>query len=105
MSERKPSDDFKEGLGLIFRAARQVVQQVDVSKIDKSLEKAIESTGKVVYAVGQAVSNEVNRVAARPPWERHDRSEEPSSEPVDPPTAVSPKDDTGRSPEDQGPTT
>lgn len=59
--ERKPSEDLKEGLGLVFRAARTMVKQVDVSAIDKGLDKAISRVTRVATAVGRAVSDEFNR--------------------------------------------
>ena len=65
--ERKPSDDLKEGLGLIFRAARTAAKQVDVAKIDKSLDRAVTEVGRVVSRVGRVVADEVNRMASSPP--------------------------------------
>lgn len=65
--ERKPSDDLKEGFGLIFRAARTAARQVDVAKIDKGLDKAVTEVGRVVSRVGRVVADEVNRMAASPP--------------------------------------
>jgi hypothetical protein len=75
--ERKPSEDLKEGLGLIFRAARAAVKQVDVSKIDKGLDKAISQATRVATTVGRAVSEELNRVAStkQPPWQSDKESE------------------------------
>jgi hypothetical protein len=63
--ERKPKDDFKEGLGLIFRAAKGVVKQVDISKVDKELDKVITGVGRVAVNVGRVVGDELNRVAAK----------------------------------------
>jgi hypothetical protein len=70
--ERKPKDDFKEGLGLIFRAAKGVVKQVDISKVDKELDKVITGVGRVAVNVGRVVGDELNRVAANPPWQKGD---------------------------------
>jgi hypothetical protein len=70
--ERKPKDDFKEGLGLIFRAAKGVVKQVDISKVDKELDKVISGVGRVAVNVGRVVGDELNRVANNPPWQKGD---------------------------------
>ena len=68
--ERKPSEDLKEGLGLIFRAARSAAKQVDVSKIDKGLDKAISQASRVATHVGRAVADEINRMSSStPPWQ------------------------------------
>ena len=74
--ERKPSDDLKEGLGLIFRAARTAAKQVDVSKIDKGLDKAISQASRVATNVGRAVADEINRISTNnpPPWQGKDAS-------------------------------
>ena len=69
--ERKPSEDFKDGLELIFRAARSAVKQVDVSKIDKSLDKAISQATRVATTVGRVVADELNRMSNKPPpWQK-----------------------------------
>jgi len=81
--ERKPSEDLKEGLGLIFRAARSAAKQVDVSKIDKGLDKAISQATRVATHVGRAVADEINRMSSNttPPWKST------SSDIKDPPPA------------------
>jgi hypothetical protein len=81
--ERKPKDDFKEGLGLIFRAAKGVVKQVDISKVDKELDKVISGVGRVAVNVGRVVGDELNRVANNPPWQKGDgekKDEKPEEE-------------------------
>jgi hypothetical protein len=71
--ERKPSDDLKEGLGLIFRAAKTAARQVDIAKLDKSLDRAVTEVGRVVSRVGRVVADEVNRIASSPPpWSQSD---------------------------------
>ena len=68
--ERKPKEDLKEGLGLIFRAAKGAVKQVDIGKIDKELDKALTSVGRVMTNVGRVVGDEINRMANNPPWQK-----------------------------------
>lgn len=84
--ERKPSEDLKEGLGLIFRAARSAAKQVDVSKIDKGLDKAISQATRVATHVGRAVADEVNRMSSNttPPWKS---GGDKSADVQDPPAA------------------
>ncbi len=81
--ERKPTEDLKDGLGLIFRAARTAAKQVDVSKIDKSLDKAISQATRVATTVGRAVADEINRMSSKPPpWQA---GQEPAAKPEDQP--------------------
>ncbi|HQP38334.1 MAG TPA: hypothetical protein PLI95_24285 [Polyangiaceae bacterium] len=71
--ERKPTEDLKEGLSLIFRAAKTAAKQVDVNKIDKELDKAFTQAGRLATRVGHAVSEGINTVASKPPWQRGDK--------------------------------
>lgn len=66
--EKRPTDDLKEGMGLIFRAAKKAAKQVDLSKIDKGLDTAISQVGRAVANVGRAVGDEINRIASSPPF-------------------------------------
>ncbi|MCU0691302.1 MAG: hypothetical protein MUF54_07870 [Polyangiaceae bacterium] len=69
--ERKPVEDLREGLSLLLRAVRTAAKQIDVAKIDKGLDRAVNQVGRVVSTVGRAVSDEINRMAASPPpWAR-----------------------------------
>jgi len=61
--ERKPSEEFMEGLGLLFRAAKHAAERVDVGKVDKALTQVITEAGRVVSTVGKAVAEEVNRIS------------------------------------------
>jgi len=65
--ENKPSEDLKEGFRLLFRAASTTVKQVDVSKIDKTLDKAFSQASRVATNVGRAVAEEYNRITKTPP--------------------------------------
>jgi hypothetical protein len=85
MSEdRKPSDDLREGLSLIFRAAKSAAKQIDVAKIDKTLDKALTQVTRVVSTVGRVVGEEVNRMAnSPPPWARDKPPAAPSQPPAE----------------------
>ena len=79
--ERKASADLKEGLGLLFRAARTAAKQIDVAKIDKGLDRAISHVSRAVTTVGRVVGQEINRVAASPPpWASRDKETKPEAE-------------------------
>jgi len=90
--ERKPKEDLKEGLGLIFRAAKGAAKQVDIGKIDKELDKAISQVGRVVTNVGRVVGDEISRMANNPPWQKGQE-----------PAADAPKGQEGSPPQDKKP--
>jgi len=79
--ERKPTEDLKEGLSLIFRAAKSAAKQVDVNKIDKELDKAFTQVGRVVTHVGRAMSDGINTIANKPPWQRGEAAGKPAQQP------------------------
>lgn len=67
--EHKPSDDLKDGLKLIYRAACTAAKQVDMAKVDKSLEIAFSHASRVANTVGRFVTDEFERVSGMsPPW-------------------------------------
>ena len=89
MAERKPSDDLKDGLFLLFKAARGAAKEFDTTRIEKSIgsqakkvEKTVESgvreLGRVIGNVGKTLGNELEKTfsdrdsppdAPRPPHE------------------------------------
>lgn len=79
--ERKPTEDLKEGLSLIFRAAKTAAKQVDVNKIDKELDKAFTQGGRVVTHVARAMSDAINTIASKPPWQRGETEGKPAEKP------------------------
>lgn len=56
--KRKPVDDLKQGLNLLFRAAKGAVDKIPTSKI----EAAIKDGAKEVGQAFESVANEVDRV-------------------------------------------
>lgn len=74
-TERKPSDDLREGLGLIFRAAagamregvREVTKEVDIAKAARTAgtfaEQASKEIARVALLFGQTFEREI---AVRP---------------------------------------
>ncbi len=79
--ERKPTEDLKEGLSLLFRAAKTAAKQVDVNKIDKELDKAFTQGGRVVTHVARAMSDAINTIASKPPWQRGETPGKPEEKP------------------------
>ncbi|MBS2013013.1 MAG: hypothetical protein JST00_09010 [Deltaproteobacteria bacterium] len=63
MSEEKPKpiDDLKQGLGLLFRAAKGAVEKIPTEKI----EDAVKDGAKEVTKAVEAVASEVDKVIVR----------------------------------------
>jgi hypothetical protein len=60
MSDEKPKpvDDLKQGLGLLFRAAKGVVEKIPTEKIEGAVKDGAKEVGKAV----EAVANEIDKV-------------------------------------------
>ena len=72
MADRKPSDDLKEGLFLLYKAARGAAKEIDSSKVEQTLqtgatkvEKTIQSgareLARVIGNVGKTLSGELEK--------------------------------------------
>ena len=65
MGDRKPSDDLKEGLFLLFRAARGMARDLDTSKVEKTVSETVSGGAKelvrVINNVGKTLSNELEK--------------------------------------------
>ena len=72
MADRKPSDDLKEGLFLLFKAARGAAKELDTAKVEKGLhsgaakvEKTIQGgareLARVIENVGKTLSGELEK--------------------------------------------
>ena len=54
----KPVDDLKQGLNLLFRAARGAVEKIPTDKIEGALKDGAKEVGKAF----ESVANEVDKV-------------------------------------------
>lgn len=63
MSDEKPRpvDDLKQGLGLLFRAAKGAVDQVPTEKIEGAVKDGAKEVGKAF----EAVANELDKAFSR----------------------------------------
>jgi hypothetical protein len=64
----KPIDDLKEGLGLLFRAAKGAVETLPTEKVEDVARDAVKEVGKAF----ENLSNEIDRV-----WNKATGSEPP----------------------------
>lgn len=84
MSEDKPKpvDDLKEGLGLLFRAAKGAVQSLPTDKVEKVATEAVGEVNRAFESLG----NELQKVIGG------------KSAPSQPPPAAGPPPGAGASP-------
>jgi hypothetical protein len=71
----KPLDDLKEGLGLLFRAAKGAVEQLPTDKVEAVAKDAAKQVGKTFETIG----SEMDKV-----WKRATGSEPPAPAPAAP---------------------
>lgn len=56
--KHKPIDDLKQGLNLLFRAAKGAVDQLPTDKLEGALKDGVKEVGKAF----ESVANEVDKV-------------------------------------------
>jgi len=76
MSERKPSDDLKEGLFLLFRAARGAAKEIDASKVEHAVNSGARGLARAIENVGKTLSSELEKSFADKDDKEKDGKEE-----------------------------
>lgn len=62
----KPLDDLKEGLGLIFRAAKSAVEKLPTEKVEDVAKDAAKHVGSAFESIGNEVDKLWNKATASP---------------------------------------
>ncbi|MBX3219643.1 MAG: hypothetical protein KF795_03920 [Labilithrix sp.] len=92
MSDDKPRpvDDLKEGLGLLFRAAKGAVEKLPTDKLEDVAKDAAKEVGRAFESIGSEIEKVVGKVsgssppappAAAPPPPAEAKQDGPPSEP------------------------
>lgn len=68
MSDEKPKpvDDLKEGLGLLFRAAKGAVERLPTGKIEHAAKDAVREVGRAFESLGTELEKVVGRATGAP---------------------------------------
>lgn len=61
MAARKPTDDLKEGLFLLYRAARGAAREIDTKKIERALTDGTRELARVMNNVGNTLNAELEK--------------------------------------------
>lgn len=65
MTDRKPTDDLKDGLALIFRAARGAVHEVskdlDVRKVETAINTGAQALARTIEEAGKSLNQELEK--------------------------------------------
>lgn len=94
MSDEKPKpvDDLREGLGLLFRAAKGAVERLPTGKIEDVAKDAVREVGRAFESLGSELEKVVGKAAgypAPPPDEASPATaaaDAPTSRPAEPAT-------------------
>ena len=69
MSDDKPRpvDDLKEGLGLLFRAAKGAVEKLPTDKLEDVARDAVKEVGRAFESIGTEIEKVVGKVSGSSP--------------------------------------
>ncbi|MBN9164026.1 MAG: hypothetical protein BGO98_22400 [Myxococcales bacterium 68-20] len=62
----KPVDDLKEGLGLLFRAAKGAVERLPTDKLEDVAKDAVKEVGRAFESIGTEIEKVVGKVSGSP---------------------------------------
>jgi hypothetical protein len=62
----KPVDDLKQGLNLLFRAAKGAVDKIPTDKIEGAVREGAKEVGKAFESVATEIDKVVTNVTTRP---------------------------------------
>jgi hypothetical protein len=83
----KPVDDLKQGLGLLFRAAKGAVEKLPTDKIEGAVKDGAKEVGRAFETVAneldKAFTNATHRTGSQPPVQAP-----PNAQPPEPTTAA-----------------
>lgn len=89
----KPLDDLKNGLGLLFRAAKGAVEtvadKVPTDKIENAATDAVKEVGRAMETVGAEIEKAIGSVTGSKPAEPPPEAQPPAA----PPPPQEPYDD------------
>ena len=107
MSDEKPKpvDDLREGLGLLFRAAKGAASRLPTGKIEDVAKDAVREVGRAFESLGSELEKVVGRSAGYPAPPSHEEppaADAPASRPAEPaaepPSGAAPKHDDAEPP-------
>lgn len=90
----KPVDDLKQGLGLLFRAAKGAVEKIPTDKIESAVKDGAKEVGKafetVATEIDQVITKATTSSGSQPPAQQHGQPQPPpgaNAHPPEPTTA------------------
>lgn len=103
MSDEKPRpvDDLKEGLNLLFRAAKGAVEKLPTGKLEDVAKDAAKEVGRAFESLGSEIEKVVGKVSGSPPPQPHAPPPEgqPAEAKANEPPKEPPRYDDGYAPE------
>ncbi|MBX3186592.1 MAG: hypothetical protein KF819_06240 [Labilithrix sp.] len=92
----KPVDDLKQGLGLLFKAAKGAVEKLPTDKIEDVVKDGAKEVGKAFESVANEIDKVFNKATGAPPPPEASAKpdeEEKKEPPAAPPAEAQPYDD------------
>ena len=80
MTDRKPTEDLRDGLGLLFRAARGIAKEMNAEKLEKTVQSGARELVRVINTVGRAIGSELEKATEGEDTRPTDVSPAPPSE-------------------------
>ena len=63
----KPVDDLKEGLGLLFRAAKGAVEKLPTDKVENVAKDAVKEVSRAFESLGNEIDKAFGKSGSQPP--------------------------------------
>jgi hypothetical protein len=88
----KPIDDLKEGLGLLFRAAKGAVDKLPTEKVEGVAKEAAKEVGRAFETIGGEIDKAFKKATSEPPpppdasaseAKKDEKKDEPQEQPYD----------------------
>lgn len=100
MSDKpKPVDDLKEGLGLLFRAAKGAVERLPTDKIEDVAKDAVKEVGRAFESLGTEIEKVVEKVSGSAPPAVQQQAQQPQPTQANAPAPPPVQYDDGYAPE------
>jgi hypothetical protein len=89
MADRKPTDDLREGLFLLYRAARGaakgVAKEIDASRVEKAVNEGASELARVVTTIGKTLGSELEKTFSSRDDPGHHKPDDQGPPPGSPP--------------------
>jgi hypothetical protein len=76
----KPVDDLKEGLGLLFRAAKGAVEKIPTKKAEDVAKDAVKEVSRAFESLGSEIDKAFGKGGSQPPAQQQGQGQPPAAQ-------------------------